>query len=205
MMVEQEDDSTCRLLAQRSAWMATDDHDDDVSRQYYEAENALHAGHITGHGRRALAWAIALRAYESFWATNGVTARENTRNRSTLPPEERRMGEWARYQRRYRGALCAYQQCRLDASLAFDWDPQQAAWDRHLRACIEHRRETGRLPQVGAHRPQEHTHARWLNRQLALAQTRQLPGNRVAKLNDFLDRARNTFTTGPHRRRNPPE
>jgi hypothetical protein len=101
-------------LAAVALWPASSDwdsrsiaiRDEDASR----SESNCSATHV---GRRPRIWVAALFAYEDFWRAHGRSPREKTRNASTLPAEERRMGEWARYQRRFDDHLCRYQLLRL--------------------------------------------------------------------------------------------
>jgi hypothetical protein len=136
--------------------------------------------------RRAANWAAALYRYEEFWRLNGHSPRENTRNRSSLPPEERRMGEWARHQRRFDDRLSSFQKIRLDISPAFEWDPLESVWQAHLAECGQHVRTTGRLPYLNAADPAEFALGRWLGRQFRQLQTRTLPDSRAAQLTVLL-------------------
>ncbi len=78
----------------------------------------------------------------------GRAPRENTRARTTLGDEERRLGEWARYQRRFEDQLNAYQRARLDVSPAFDWDPLESVWRTNLAACVTFVKDMGDLPRL---------------------------------------------------------
>ena len=139
-----------------------------------------------GTSRRAANWAEALSRYEDFWRLNGRSARENTRDRSSLPPEERRMGEWARHQRRFDDRLSSYQKVRLDVSPAFEWDPRESVWQAHLAECEQHVRRTGKLPYLNAADPAEFALGRWLGRQLRQMQGRALRDSRATQLAGLL-------------------
>jgi hypothetical protein len=134
----------------------------------------------------ALRWAMKLDRYEQFWRTHERAPREKTRARSTLSAVERRLGEWARYQRRFQDHLSVFQQIRLDISPAFSWEPVQAAWTRHLGACRAHYRATGRLPFLNGGDRAEKTLARWLNLQLRQLKNYTLLSERSAALTEFL-------------------
>jgi hypothetical protein len=131
-------------------------------------------------------WVRTLGAYEQFWLEIGRTPRENTRNRASLPASERRLGEWARYQRRFEDNLCRYQEIRLDVSPAFVWDPHHAGWQQNVEACIRHVQESGQLPFLNAADPIEFALARWLGRQLRHLKTGTLLPERAAKLSELL-------------------
>src|SRR5690554_2090739 len=99
---------------------------DLVSLRFVEAERALLGlppTSSTEPGARQLSWVRRLHAYEQHTRQHGRTPRENTRNREALPADERRMGEWARYQRHRGEQLCSFQRTRLEVSAAFQWDP----------------------------------------------------------------------------------
>jgi hypothetical protein len=116
--------------------------------------------------RSAIRWLDALDAYETFWLDYGRTPRENTRDKAALPPVERRLGEWGRYQRRFVEKLCRFQVIRLDVSPAFVWDLHNAVWQKNFDACIHQFRVTGRLPYLNGADQVEFLLARWLGRQL---------------------------------------
>jgi hypothetical protein len=139
-------------------------------------------------GRRHRNWVGKLHAYESLTELNGRTPRENTRNRAALPAPERRLAEWARYQRRLEDDLCNFQRIRLDVSPAFEWDPQQAAWDAHSFACIHRATTTGQLPHLNSTDLVEFTNARWLGRQLRQLRMGTLLPDRAARINEMLKR-----------------
>jgi hypothetical protein len=149
---------------------------DSSSERDVEASHSIAFTHPTGRGntnRRALAWAKGLRAYEDFCREAQRTPRENTRNRQSLPAEERRLAEWARYQRRFESHLSDFQRVRLDVSPAFEWDPVGSAWARRFSECRIQINELHRLPYLNSADTQEFALARWLNRQLR----RQLAGS----------------------------
>jgi hypothetical protein len=132
-----------------------------------------------GEPRRAMNWILALQRYEQFWRVHGRTARENTRNRLDLPAVERRLGEWARYQRRFDDKLCSYQRIRLDLSPAFEWDPHESVWRERRDDCVRHVRATGRLPYLNQADPVEFALARWMGRQSRRLQNGTLHQDRV--------------------------
>jgi hypothetical protein len=150
-------------------------------QQAGDAEVSTRAGNKRPHN-----WVAALRRYELFRMQHLRNPREKTRNAATLPDEERRLGEWARYQRRFDDNLCRYQLLRLDVSPAFAWDPQEESWQRNLLACARHRRVTGVLPRLNSADPLELSLARWLNRQLRRQQTGTLPPSRAKRLDALL-------------------
>lgn len=163
---------------------------DPRSARYESAEKHISrcsAGSVPARQHR---WITQLHVYEQFWSENGRTARENTRDRSSLPAEERRLGEWARYQRRKRADLCIYQTIRLDVSPAFEWDPQTAAWNSNYSACRRHLVATGALPILDATDPDQFALARWLGRQLDLRRRHLLPPPRAAHVDSLMDLSR---------------
>jgi len=161
---------------------------------HYRAE--LHALGLTANSapKRAANWITRLHAYEHFWARSGRTPRENTRDRSALPASERRLGEWARYQRRFEFDLSQYQRARLDVSPAFDWDPWAANWERQLSACRDHLTRSGRLPLHDDGDVDEFRLARWLGRALKQMRSGRLPSDREDSLAALLD---GVTTTSP--------
>lgn len=161
---------------------------DPRSAQYAEADRLGANADLAGHAanKRAANWVAALMRYEDFWREKGRTPRENTRNKSSLPAAERRLGEWGRYQRRFEDNLCRYQKVRLDISPAFSWDPLEHEWQQSLGRCIRHVQETGRLPYLNAAEHAEFALARWLGRQLRQLQAGTLPESRAVRLAALL-------------------
>jgi hypothetical protein len=139
--------------------------------------------------RLATKWVRALLYYEQFWRVNGRAPRENSRSRDSVPVDERRRGEWARYQRRFVESLSPYQQVRLDVSPAFEWDPLDAQWRNQLNACVLFVIGQNRLPTLNSRDPEEFRAARWLARQLRASHRRTLAPDRAAALTDLLRRA----------------
>ena len=171
------------------AWRILSDQDRDRSTRYAQADDRAASGDalpISGRARRAENWVAALYRYEAFWRTHAHAPRENTRDRKALPAGERRMGEWARYQRRLEDRLCLYQRIRLDLSPAFVWDPHEAAWQANWDACTRHFAVTGVLPRLNSNDQIEFALARWLARQLRHYQTGTLPKPRRALMATLL-------------------
>ena len=163
---------------------------DELSEVYAQADEAVADGGAlvsSTRAKRAQNWAMALRRYEDFWAESGHAAREHTRNGATLPAAERRMGEWARYQRRFDENLCRYQVIRLDVSPAFIWDPHDHVWQQKLDACVDLARTSRRLPYLNGSDPLEFSLARWLGRQLRQLQMGTLEPVRAARLAVLFD------------------
>lgn len=163
---------------------------DGVSHQYALADARLAAGVSDGLVRRTSNWVLRLHAYEQFWNEHGRAPRERTRDITTLPDDERRLGEWAGRQRRFEHGLTYYQRTRLDVSPAFDWDPWDAQWKRNIDACRRSLDETGRLPNLGSAAATEHALARWLGRQLRASRSRALEPHRRAAVVELLRAAR---------------
>jgi len=178
-----------QLHARALAVWEPHDPDDTVAARYASAEASMLAGRHTGH-RRAERWVTALHRYEHFWRSSGHRPRENTRARSTLPAAERRMGEWARYQRRFENKLNSYQHARLDVSPAFTWHPWGTTWQANLTACLDFLERAGRPPRLNHRDDHEFALARWLGRQLHRLQQGQLPADRARALDALLHRMR---------------
>lgn len=159
--------------------------DDESSRRYADAAAALIAGHTPAH-RRPATWVSTLHGYEAFWEAHGRTPRENTRARHTLTADERHLGEWARYQRRFEDHLTVYQRARLEVSPAFAWDLRGESWERNLTACHAHRQRTGGLPRLNGNDRDEYALARWLGRQMRRLQLGQLDRPRLEQLQALL-------------------
>ena len=168
-------------------WQAEDPADGSLA--YWTADNFISNG-VEINARSSSGWAkkwvVKLHRYEDFWRSEGRSPRENTRDLSTLPGTERRLAQWARYQRRFEENLCRYQEIRLDISPAFRWDPHEEAWQARLDACSDHRDTTGRLPYLNSSDPVEFSHARWLGRQLRQLQRGTQPSTRAVRLAAFL-------------------
>lgn len=171
------------------AWAGLQGDIDSRSSDYYSAE--LEAAHATGLPclARASKWIRRLHEFELFWASSGRHPRENTRDRSVIPVAERRMGEWARYQRRFEPDLCAFQRARLDLSAAFEWDPLDAAWESNLRVCGTYLTELGRLPILTTANRDEFRAARWLGRQLDARRAGRLVQDRAGSIDQLLQLA----------------
>ena len=166
--------------------------DDSSSERDVEACHSIAFTHPPGAGttsRRALAWAQRLCGYEDFCREAGRTPRENTRNRASLPAEERRLAEWARYQRRFDSHLSDFQRVRLDLSPAFEWDPVGSAWARRFSECRIQINELHRLPYLNSADRQEFGLARWLNRQLRRQLTGTLSPHQSAALAELIKSA----------------
>ena len=138
-------------------------------------------------------WVEKLHGYEKFADRESRNPRENTRDRASLLPMERRMGEWARYQRQRRSNLCRFQVLRLDASPAFRWHPHEDAWNAQCDAFIRHVQRHGQPPFLNAADQNEFTLARWLHRQLQKLKDGTLSDQRNRRLNDALDLVQQTF------------
>lgn len=174
------------------AWRRFSDDDAARSTRFEEADarrSVSHQPEPTDRHRRAENWVAALHRYEAFWRIHARAPRENTRDRSVLPGEERRLAEWARYQRQFEDRLSVYQRVRLTVSPAFDWDPQDAAWQANWDRCARHLAITGSLPRLNGKDRAEFTLARWLGRQLRQYQTGTLLETRRALLARLLDLA----------------
>jgi hypothetical protein len=155
---------------------------DPAGTPFLEAERLFLA--TTGQAsssvsKRALNWTSKLYRYELFTAENGHTPRENTRNRISLPPEERRLGEWAGYQRRMQDRLTRFQRIRLDISTAFEWEPHDSHWRARLAEYRAHLDCTGRQPYFNSQDPCEFRLARWVARQLHLMHSGTLRSERA--------------------------
>ncbi|WP_157487736.1 hypothetical protein [Leifsonia sp. Root112D2] len=173
-------------------WQQERDDDPERSDLYVAADTRAASGVSPvqrSQLRRAENWTTALHRYETFWRINSRTARENTRNRAKLPAEERRMGEWARYQRRFEERLCLYQRIRLDVSPAFAWDPQEDSWNTKLKACAAHLEISGRLPYLNAADQTEFQLARWLGFQLRQYKSGTLSAGRRDHVTALLQKA----------------
>ena len=167
--------------------------DDERWSSYESAEERLTRRSGAPVPARQQRWILQLHEYEAFWRSTGRSPRENTRDRRSLPAAERRLGEWGRYQRRFRTELSLYQRIRLDVSPAFEWDPQEAGWQRNLIACSAHLQKTGLLPTLDSSDPAQFALARWLARQLHLLQTGVIAPNRAAGIALLLADTRRTL------------
>lgn len=159
--------------------------DDPVAERYAEATALLFNGR-SGAQRRATNWVSTLHRYEDYWRVVGHTPREKTRAMASLPAEERNLGEWARYQRRFEDQLNAYQRARLDLSPAFEWDPLETLWRARFIECMTFVQANRRLPRLHADDRVEFALARWLGRQLLRLQDGRLDQKRTEKLHDLL-------------------
>ncbi|WP_448711954.1 hypothetical protein [Microbacterium profundi] len=105
---------------------------------------------------------------------------------ASLSAEERNLGEWARYQRRFEDQLNAYQRARLDVSPAFEWDPLEALWRARFIECLSFVQANRRLPRLHADERVEFVLARWLGRQMQRLQTGRLDQKRTDELQGLL-------------------
>ncbi|GAB3141814.1 helicase associated domain-containing protein [Marisediminicola antarctica] len=168
-------------------WQAEDASDSSLA--YWMVDNDFsNAQGISArpHSKHAVKWVSSLHRYEAFWRADGRSPRENTRNLTTLPTSERRLGQWGRYQRRFEENLCRYQEIRLDVSPAFKWDPHEEGWRARFDACTNHRSSTGRVPYLNSNDPIEFALARWLGRQMRQLQRGTLMATRAARLKAFI-------------------
>jgi hypothetical protein len=136
--------------------------------------------------KRAFNWTSKLYRYELFTAENGRTPRENTRNRVSLPPGERRLGEWAGYQRRMQDRLSRFQWIRLDLSSAFEWDPLESQWQSRLEEYRSFVSAHGRQPFLNPEEPSEFRLARWVARQLDSLRIGSLPLDRAMRFEQLV-------------------
>jgi hypothetical protein len=136
----------------------------------------------------ALKWARSLAEYEEFCRTSpqNRAPRENTRNRESLPKQERNLAQWARYQRRFNLHLSAFQIERLKISPAFHWDPVESTWKVRLQQCRIFFEEASRLPILNSADPREYQLARWLNHQLHHLRAGSLSPARATMLDSFF-------------------
>lgn len=162
----------------------------DVGADIYSAAAAALLEGLSARSQRAAKWVQTLHRYEDHWRERGHAPRENTRARHTLSPEERRLGEWGRYQRRFEDQLNAYQRARLDVSPAFEWDPLERLWRERFDACSRFVDQTHALPRLSADDREEFVLARWLGRQLHRLQDGALEVSRAEDLNRLLRRSR---------------
>lgn len=160
---------------------------DPSSVQFRDSEAAvLDPGNPRAVSTRSIKWIANLHRHEQFWRGHGRSPRERTRDLSTLPAFERRLGEWARYQRRTEERLCAFQVIRLDVSPSFRWDPQETRWTHSWEACARHLRKTGSLPRLNSVDAAEFALARWLGRQLRLRRIGMLLPERADRLDRMV-------------------
>lgn len=173
------------LHAQALALWHSTQPNDPAAMIYADAVTILFIGGSVRQ-RRATKWIVTLHRYEDHWREIGHAPRENTRDRSTLPDEERNLGEWARYQRRFEDQLNGYQRARLDVSPAFEWDPLETQWRGRFVACVTFVQINGRLPRLHADDRDEFALARWLGRQLYRLQSGRLDQKRARELHHLI-------------------
>lgn len=177
------------LHAKAFALYTRGDNGDERSALYAQADERVANGSepIRRVGaKRPANWATELFNHEVFWREHGRRARENARDRASLTAGERRLGEWARYQRRFEDGLCLYQKIRLDVSPVFVWDPHESDWQKAIDGCIEDVRRTGQLPHLNSADPEEFARARWFRRQLRQMKTGTLRTNRADRVSAVL-------------------
>lgn len=146
---------------------------------FARAEAALLDKSAASAGARELKWVRNLWAYELFFQQHGRAPRERTRQMITLPPDERRLGEWASRQRRHRGGLDRYQEARLTASRAFQWDMQSTRWLEQAAVVWNVVTVRRRFPRTSSTSQWEAAAARWWARQLRAALSQQLTSDRA--------------------------
>lgn len=175
---------THRLHALADSRRLMDNPHDVAAELCSRAEGAILAGWLINEPIQE--WVLTLHRYEAFWQEHGNAPRENTRALHTLESDERRLGDWARYQRRFRDTRNSYQLARLDVSPAFEWDPWEARWQRNYEAVRLHVERTRDLPRLRQSDPVELALARWFNRQLEGLHDGVLPEERRRQIEQLL-------------------
>ena len=143
------------------------------------------------HGRRSAAlrparWIDTLHSYETFSQSHGRTPREKPIGQSECLQAERRLAEWARYQRRFEENLNNFQVARLDTSPGFEWDLREHSWGSMLQRCVVFSQDHGRLPHLNISSRAEYVLARWLRRQLHRQRAGVAEPSRTAKIEALL-------------------
>lgn len=187
-------DSSPQALHQLAVALWMSDADDDPQSHLYVSASESLTGAVSPRRRtlskRAVNWIVTIVAFEWFTAVFGRTPRENSRIRAAVPKDERQLGEWARYQRRFEGVLTGFQRARLDVSPAFQWDILESEWMRRADTIEAHIVAHGQLPALTKEDKDEFALARWLGRQLRYNQTGTLAPSRASRLSQLLSLAR---------------
>jgi hypothetical protein len=131
-------------------------------------------------------WAGKMADYEEFWRQKGKAPRQKGGEATPVPKAERRLGRWARYQRRFEGRLCRFQLARLDVSPVFVWDPRQQQWDKRLKELTNFVEKRKSLPRLTYLDEEQLKLARWLGRQLAALRDGTMPEKRRGPFTELL-------------------
>ena len=198
----QHSKATIELFAEYSA-IAGDvgrrrDADEEVSLQYFSVDLALRSGQqVLEPSRRVRNWVTSLLQLERFTFDEGRLPRENNRlDRGQITGEERRLTEWARYQRRTATQIqhCAYQTRRLETVPGFRWNPLSDQWRQNFDEYFRFVTRYG-APAYRSKNAEQHKLASWASRQRRAHALGVLPLDRFELL-DHADYWAWTVTAG---------
>lgn len=107
---------------------------------------------------------------ERFSRSQGRTPKRNARHPGGgVSPEELRLHNWVRYQRRSMNTLCTYQITRLVRIPHFEFDPLEEAWDSHLAELGAFIAREGRHPSRHSPESEERRLGVWKDQQRTAA------------------------------------
>jgi hypothetical protein len=157
------------------------------SLSYYFTELSLihDPGSAAVAGDRVMTWSTSVLALDAFVHAEKRMPRENNRlPRDETPQVERRLADWATYQRTpaTRAQHCDYQRRRLSVIPGFSWSPLDDRWweaYREYRAFIT---AHGRAPRYRSEEQDEKRLAAWAAKQRWRHRRSVLPGERSQAL-----------------------
>ena len=134
-----------------------------------------HGSTTTGSIRRWLA------AYAEYVDLVESTGSPPTETPTQSHPDQVRLANWARYQRRrlLRGTLLPWQKALLEEVSGFTWDDRWTVQLHRLASFLEERK---RMPRYRSPDPLENQLASWVHKQRHLYRTGRLSHDRVAAL-----------------------
>jgi hypothetical protein len=165
---------------------ATLSHHQRRSVQHYLAETRGRASLSQREGAldHITRWACNLFALETFIAREGRWPRENNRlPAGAFAPDEQRLANWVRSERRATQALrrCSYQRLRLAAISGYTHATPDQRWEARRRDYEAFTQDHGRAPSL-RRSPDEKRLARWAAKQRFQRRSGSLPKHRETAL-----------------------
>ena len=172
-------------LALQDPRLLAEDH--TRSLEYFRAELS-DANDASPPRNRVRRWVHMVRSVDAFYRDAGRLPRENNRvPKSEISPQEQRLADWLRYQRRPATLShhCEYQRRRLECLPSFSWDPMGDQWDTQLARVTEFVDEFHRLPRYRAIETEERNIAAWVTRQRRFMRLGTLQADRISELREL--------------------
>lgn len=155
--------------------------DQRTSLRYYRAETS---GPDIKTPRRVARWTRELANLERFIASQRWPRENNRLHTAAVDPEERRLAEWVRTQRKAirDGRRCTYQVRRLECLPGFTTNPLDDRWRRRLDSYAASLRSHHGPPSSSSSDPDERALAAWAAKQRYLHRRGRLSPERARAL-----------------------